>query len=136
MTPIVRKARESDMGYVKASWCRDAYELTRDRPSLYTLFRPLFESVQARILKSASVLVVTDHEDHDLLFGCCVYETSEAPVLHYVAIKRAFRQQGLATSMLKQAGFASGQPAIYSLRAVPQKMVPRSWTFVPYGLMP
>lgn len=136
MNPVVRTARETDLNYVRASWSRDAYELTRDRPGLYALFRPLFESVQARILKAASVLVVVDPEDDDLIFGCAVYEKGSAPVLHYVAVKRAFRKAGLARMLLKEAGFRENKPAVYSLRAVPNKMIPRQWTFVPYGLMP
>jgi hypothetical protein len=122
------------MGCVKASWCQDAYELTRDKPGLYTLFRPLFESVQSRILKSASVLVVVDPDDDDLLFGSIVYEKGPAPVLHHVNVKRIFRRNGLGGLLLKEAGISRSAPAVYSLK--PLFAVSRQWTFVPYGLMP
>jgi GNAT superfamily N-acetyltransferase len=134
--PLVRTARDADMTFVRACWSRDAYELTRDRPALYTMFRPLFEEIQARILKRATVLVAVNSEDDDQIFGSVVFERASVPVLHHVFVKHALRGNGLGKILLHEAGIRKNKPCVYSMKPVPHSAASRQWTYVPYGLMP
>ena len=157
MNPTIRDARESDMSYVRACWSRTAYDALKiacfwsrqARAPLYTLFGPLFELVQARLLRTASVLVAVNPDDDDQVFGCIVFVPSAdgPPVLHFVAVKRDFQKRGIAHSLFVEAGIRADEPTIYSLGAMPRMVrgehrsnatfaAPKTWTYVPYGLMP
>jgi ribosomal protein S18 acetylase RimI-like enzyme len=145
LTPTIRPAREDELTYVLSTWSRSAYELTRDRPALYSLFRPLFEQRQAKMLKAATVLVAVNPEDDEQVFGACVYERGTAPVLHFVCTKRDFQRMGIARALLKAAGITIDAPAVHSL-PFPMPLIRsgsrstlvarKAWTYVPYGLMP
>jgi hypothetical protein len=145
MTPVIRQARAEELPYVIVAWTQAAYALSRDKPALYSLFVPLFEGITTRLLKGADVVVATNPDDDEQIFGCIVYRPAPDPALHLVSVKPDFHRHGIAGTLCAAVNVRFDKPAAHTL-PIPMRLVRKksqsamaarkAWTFVPYGLMP
>lgn len=94
-----RPMRQGDWNFVAHSWKR-SYRTQKAiwPPDLYST------EMQKRLDKlsnRAQFLVAVDVEDPDQIFG---WACAEPPLLHFVFVKKAFRRQKIATTLIKQLG--------------------------------
>lgn len=152
MKPVIREAKEPDTAYVMAAWCRTAYDALeaecgrtkRGRPPAYGLYRTLFGAVQEKLLKRSKVLVAVNPEDTEQIFGCIVYEPVDIPVVHFAASKTEFAELEPELVLYEHIGAVNGKSVIHSGTLPPrrgsrgglQTLPPKSWTYLPFGLMP
>lgn len=93
---VIRKAVQSDYVFIMDSWMR----CLRKSPDSYLpdeLFFPANRTVAARLLQSASCDVLVTPDNHDTILGYIVYEKN---VVHWIYIKRDFRESGLAKLLI------------------------------------
>ena len=111
MTWHIRDFRSDDVSFVFDTWLR-SYGQNRPNPWQRLDFhrfmkghRAIIDSLLARPSTRLRVACANDAE-HVILGWAC----SEPGVLHYMYVKRKFRQKGVASAMVEDAG----APALYS----------------------
>lgn len=98
----LREAQADDIAFIRSTWLRDY----RERSSLarriddaeYQFFHRLLVD---RIASRSSTVVAFDLAAPNVLWGFCCWEPG---TLHYVYVKRPFRNMRLAAGMLEAAG--------------------------------
>lgn len=129
MTLPVRPARESDMSFVIGSW-RESFQLSAAIRAP-ALDRDHYFEEMARVIRKlcakATVRVAHDPEDDDHLVGFAAFtpRSDGTDELHYVYVKRDFRGQGVARSMLADRKIATYTFLTSSARP------PKGWRFTP-----
>jgi GNAT superfamily N-acetyltransferase len=147
----IRPARAEDARYIISSWTKAAE--SHHKSALYAAadrtqagridrFLPRMGPVVARILSKASVLVAVD--DAGAILGFCAFDTlirphsADTPVLYWVQVRAPAQRQGVATALLKEAGFALDRSATYAFGTTlyPQlKSKLTQWAYVPHWML-
>lgn len=100
----IRPHNDTDTDFIYASWLHH-YRFSSDfarniRTHLYYEFH---HKVIERILeRKAKVRIACLKDDPDVIVGYLVYEgQDDAPVIHFCFVKKAFRQMGVAKSLVQ-----------------------------------
>lgn len=152
MTPVIREAKEADIGFVLFMWTNDSYELEctalrvtkHGRPPAIALYKTLFHQVAMKLLKRSVIIVAVNPDDNEQVFGCLVYEPGDVPVIHYSGTKREFRGLEVDKKLFEWARVSYDKPAIHTggmpaggdERRGFRSQMPKAWSFVRYGLLP
>lgn len=93
-------------GFVYETWTRDYSRQPSMRRMPQQAYYPYQRGVVAALLgrPGTSVLVAHDAEDHDQVYGWVCSELEGGTfVLHYVYVKRPFRELGIGHALLSEA---------------------------------
>lgn len=108
LTAAVRDfARETDENFVYDSWgnsYRDACIAAWGPMDKAVYYKRLGRRIAALLIRGAELKLAVDPADPLLFLG---WICAEPPLLHYVYVKRAYRGQGIALSLLAACGLAS-----------------------------
>lgn len=103
----VRLKVDGDTSFLLNSWLKSYYHSSyfckRIREKIYYRFH---HEVITRILgqPNTKVLIASDPIDTSVILGYLVYNEFECkPLIHYAYVKGAFRQMGIATTLIKAA---------------------------------
>ena len=114
----IRSERSGDRNLILSSWLRSAlqfpiwHEGRIGSPSinLPPVGVPLYsqhQSILKKILDRSLVLVASDPEEDDHVFGYCVFEKD---CLHWVYVKKDLRRMGLGSYLLARTGLGDEVP--------------------------
>jgi hypothetical protein len=122
---LVRDARDADFAFIVDAWCR-SFEHS---PAVKGADREAYRTEMVRMVRSvmgrATTRVACDHEDDDVLLG---FATFSGPVLHYVYVRKDFRQMGIVRAMLEGVDIVH-----YTFRTLggERRLRSRGWKFTP-----
>ena len=115
---IVRPARESDLAYVRASWCSSWTE----HATVRTIQRASPGEIQKRwwsliasLISVGKVLVAVHPDAPEHVIGWLCYEPTTPRRLHYCHVRRTFQRLGVATRLLQEAGIDLHDPKAHVL---------------------
>lgn len=99
----IREPKPGDRGFLFASWLncyknesRFARAISRD--TFFEFHHQVIERILAR--PTTQVLIAHYKNEPDLILGFLVWESSAtAPVVHFVFVKKGFRETGIAASL-------------------------------------
>lgn len=98
----LRAPGETDVGFIKSTWLRDFQEHSQFARKIATADYAQFHRLLVdRILSRARALVAFDVADPRVLWGHVVWEPG---ILHYLFVKRPFRNARLGTALYEAAG--------------------------------
>jgi len=119
MHVVCRPGHEGDMRYVLGSWVSATKKEHRHTPwAIHN--EHLNRRIMALLRRGARVLIASDPEASNLIFGWTCYETfdDEARItptaVHWLNVKRPYRRLGLARMMLEHIGIDLEAPIIAS----------------------
>lgn len=100
----LRAAKPSDAALILDSWMR-SYWRGGNAPNLpLSLFNIGHREVVEGLLKRCAVVVASNPEDEDQVFGWCCFERRKAiAVVHFVYVKHAFGRSGIGSALVKAA---------------------------------
>jgi len=101
---VIRKAVESDTTFIMDSWMR-SYRKSPDCNLPDDLFFPAYRAVATLLLRTCTVECIVTPDNTDAILGYIVYQPG---VVHWVYIKRDYRENGLAFLLVKRAQTESG----------------------------
>lgn len=111
---MYRPPTPEDLNFITNSWLKSnrsstfAYYI--DREDYYRIHENLVKIILERSLAT----IICDPEDHSHVYGYAVYElNNDVLVLHYLYIKYAYRNFGLAKSCLKAVYPKFGEKDIF-----------------------
>lgn len=138
MTPpvVLRDMQEGDLSWVMSSWLQSyrdyaTSKLIRQMPSVeyWRRWRNVVEAIMAK----SHVTVATPADSTSTILGWICYEDG---IVHYVHVKHALQEFGLASILLAKAGFdRSGKaPVLLSHRTTcgDKVPIPPSWVSAPW----
>lgn len=103
---VVRKFIETDEAFVYSTWLRNykhsSYFAKRIRP--HTFFKGHWNVVN-HLLAKPTVIVFIAHpkEDEETILGYLACELADKPIVHFIFVKDAFRNMGIATALFEHA---------------------------------
>lgn len=103
---LIRDAVPGDLAFIYNSWLlsyRDDSILALDTSR--TIFFDQYSLVVDNLLETSNVLVACKQDEENVIFGYLVYE---GKVAHYAFVKEAFRELGIAQSLVAEA-FGEGE---------------------------
>ena len=115
----IRSERSGDRNLILSSWLRSAlqfpiwHEGRIGSPSINlppgggTPLYSQHQSILKKILDRSLVLVASDPEEDDHVFGYCVFERD---CLHWVYVKKDLRRMGLGSYLLARTGLGDEAP--------------------------
>jgi len=115
----IRSERSGDRNLILSSWLRSAlqfpiwHEGRIGSPSINlppgggTPLYSQHQSILKKILDRSLVLVASDPEEDDHVFGYCVFERD---CLHWVYVKKDLRRMGLGSYLLARTGLGDEVP--------------------------
>ncbi len=133
MTPSIkiRKAGEGDKAFVLATWLRSYYngsqfgsEIT---PHVYFKWHhALCEAFWIR--PTAYALIACNPDDENQIYGWAAMEQSlHGHLVHYVYVKPAFRQMGIAKALLPDSAAVSTH-----ITRMAKRLFPSNYVYNPY----
>lgn len=134
---IIRPANLEDVPFILNSWLkshRNSFQVNEVPNQIYYVEH---HKLIRRIVQQYPVLVACCKQDPSLLYGwVCAGEVDNIFCIHYVYIKHAFRNLGIASYLLHCAGYRTGMAALVTHRN--SKMLPiekaKKLTYDPYVL--
>ena len=148
---VIRPAIADDARYIISSWTKAAeshhksarYAASdRVQHAQINRFLPLMGPVVAKILAKASVLVAVD--DAGAILGFIAYDEKikpagvDTPILYWVQVRHPAQRQGIATALLKAAGFDAAKPATYAFGSTLYPQIQSKiarWEYVPFWML-
>lgn len=97
---VVRRAVESDYVFIMDSWMR-SYRKSPDSNLPDSFFFAAYRAIAGLLLKTSTVEVMVTPDNNDAILGYVVYDPG---VVHWVYVKRDYRESGLAHILIKRAG--------------------------------
>jgi len=88
------------------------------------LYQPVYGAIVDGILDRSRTMVSFNHENQKQTFG---FVTFDPDVLHYVYVKRPFRNMGIAGRLLTQAGFSRDTRFRYTFLTKQGKEIARKY---------
>jgi GNAT superfamily N-acetyltransferase len=125
--PLIRAARESDMGFVVDTW-RQSF---RDESYLFKFNRDLYFRLMGMhvggLMKTGEIRVACNPADEDTIIGFAAHTGRE---LHYVYVREALRKHGVARALIESLPIATYS---FSTGAFMRRIKPveRGWIFKP-----
>ena len=105
---VIRPAVKEDKNFILASWLRcyrsSSYFCRRIRKNVFFKYHHV---IADRILSHATVLIAADPTDANVIYGYLIsefYEPDQKHVVHFIYIKEAFREMGIAKQLFTAAG--------------------------------
>lgn len=95
----VREMREGDWNFVAHSWKRSYRTQKTSWPANF--YDAEMQKRLDKLSNRATFLLAVDVEDPDQIFG---WACAEDPLLHFVFVKKAFRRQKIATTLIEKLG--------------------------------
>jgi len=141
MTDIpIRPARRGDKNYIIKSWVRSMRGQFPYSKMSSGAIRKYAKRVEA-LIATTITLVACDPEDGDVVYGFVCGESGrylgvESPTLHYVWVRKQFRQNGIGTALVRTI-FPNSEPLTYThiTKAVHYANLEEKWNlrnFDPY----
>lgn len=90
---ILRPAELGDLPFVHKTFIEGGWPLYRNTPG----DRKYFTIRVTRLLEKASILMLVDRKDPEVLYGYVVYSPD---AVHWVYVKQGLRNHGFATTLL------------------------------------
>lgn len=125
-----------DVPFVYSSWLKSFRHAYRKSPPrfYYAYYHPLITKLLAR--GDTTVCMACDGADQGFIVGwvCATRLPSGGTVLHWVYVKRTYRQLGLATALCAQAGIRADTSIGYTFKGrLADKLEPkvRAAAYVP-----
>lgn len=110
----IRPGMESDANFILSSWLKSYRQSYFARVMTNTIYFDNHHSVLRRILKRATVLVASNVDSPDQIYGYIVFEMVDGiPVIHYTYVKHTFRGMNIAKLLYNQAKGAQ-EAAVYT----------------------
>ncbi len=122
---VVREGRADDLPFIYSTWLRGLYyghpwyKLV-DKETFFAKYK----LIVMKLLSRSFVSVFCLRTDPDVVLGYAVYE---GPVLHWVYVKKAWRQFGIATKLMPE-----GIDAVSHLTSLGRIVKPKEWKFDPF----
>ena len=110
---VTRGPTPTDLDFIVSSWLKSYRNSDFANYIPNTLYYQYHKAIVMDLLKRSLVSMVVDPEDQDHVYGYIVYEAGEMFILHYMYIKSAFRNFGLAKSILQKANPQFGVEEMY-----------------------
>ena len=144
---VVRPVTADDLPFIRDAWKNAAYKHLEAslwssghaRKPAWAVWSKLFPNIIERILTRADARVVCSKEKPDqiLAFGVAEQLEDGTRVLHWVSTKKKLWRHGLAELLLRELGFDTEKPAVYSFASsahVVLKERVKAWEYVPFWL--
>lgn len=102
----LRLGRLSDEPFIFSSWLKSYFvgsDFCADMSK--TTFYAHHHKIVERILKRSQILIITPKDEDEIILAYMIRELGSGSniILHYIYVKEAFRGDGLASYLLKQA---------------------------------
>lgn len=137
----IRPATKRDIPFITSGWLEGFREAPMVRGVPNNLYYYYHHKILERLLPRSTVLVMCNAEDDDQLMGfCCAEVMDKCLVLHYIYVKHAFRNLGVAKQFIKllqttektaAVQYTAKTPAIFPLEL---KMKNQGMVYNPYLL--
>lgn len=101
---VVRPAVAADHTFIMDSWMR-SYRKSPDCNLPDDFFFPAYRAVAAVLLKRATVECLVVPDNQDVILG---YIVRQPGIVHWVYVKRDYREQGLGHLLVKRAEAGNG----------------------------
>jgi GNAT superfamily N-acetyltransferase len=105
--------KETDKNIILSSWAHQVREVE----PLKNLTREVFREHMQKCLRALDeniVLTASNSEHKEQIYGwCCGAKRGSASVLHFIYVRKTWRQQGIATTLLKILCPQVGEEIIY-----------------------
>lgn len=102
----IRTFQEEDRSFILDSFLKSFHrESTFARNIRSEDYFKAHRSIAEALLEESQVLVACDKEDPDLIFGYFIFNPEEM-VAHYIFVKKAFRDCGIARALFKESGLS------------------------------
>lgn len=95
---VIRKAVSSDHVFIMDSWMR-SYRKSPDSNLADCLFFPAYRATAGKLLQTAQVDVMVVPDNQDTILAYIVYEPG---VIHWIYVKRDYRDSGLARLLIEK----------------------------------
>ena len=108
LTATVREMIEGDKNFVYHSWI-GSYRENAPVPGTVpraTVCKRIRERIDTLLKRGAELKIACDPDDTNIILG---WICAEPPALHYIYVKEAYRQQGIALTLLNSVGLASAR---------------------------
>lgn len=95
---------KEDEGFIYSTWLNHYKHSSKFASRIkFDLYYSKHHSIIERILaRKAKVLIAYPLDEPDIIIGWACYEgANDRPLLHFIFVKRAFRQMGVASRLLK-----------------------------------
>ena len=109
-----RKFKDSDRDFVTNSLIRSFLSGSSEARQIHkdSYLRAHNKTVNG-LLDNCSCTIMCDSEDSDLIYGFMIYEQlKDYDVLHYIYVRKTFREKGLAHKMLEACKSKNGSVAL------------------------
>jgi GNAT superfamily N-acetyltransferase len=133
----IRPARPGDRNYIIKSWVRSIsgqFPFSRMSPTAINKYSKRVES----LIDTAITVAACDPQNDDVVYGFACGESGaylgvESPTLHYVWVRKPFRQRGIGTSLVRTI-FPNGEPLIYThiTKAIHNANLEKAWNLSEY----
>ena len=140
----IRSERSGDRNLILSSWLRSAlqfpiwHEGRIGSPSINlppgggTPLYSVHQSILKKILDRSLVLVASDPEEEDHVFGYCVFEED---CLHWVYVKKDLRRMGLGTYLISRSGLSGDVLEVSHRTPALNHFKDRKFIWNPYRMM-
>lgn len=100
----IRTGTADDVALVMNSWMKSHRESDECKHLDYALYHRMFRPIVVNILTRSSVIIATNPDDDQHIYGYAVVEyTDTDTILHYAYTKYTFRRFGVCTQLLEFA---------------------------------
>lgn len=110
---LVRKAVQSDVAFIQATWLRSFRSGAMVRHVPNRLYYAYHHLILDELLPKAIILIACDEEDPDTILGYIVAELVDtALVIHFMYVKKPFRLFGIARRLVELLIKSEQPPAV------------------------
>lgn len=106
----IRNLRAEDKPFIINSWLKSYKEqpFAKDIPKdiYYKFHSEIIRDILNR--ETTKVLLAVATEDEDVIVGYVVLEEGRINIFHYIYVKRAFNNLGIAKRLIKESGIKKG----------------------------
>jgi GNAT superfamily N-acetyltransferase len=140
----IRSERSGDRNLILSSWLRSAlqfpiwHEGRIGSPSINlppgggTPLYSQHQSILKKILDRSLVLIASDPEEEDHVFGYCVFEEG---CLHWVYVKKDLRRMGLGSYLISRSGLSGDVLEVSHRTPALNHFKDRKFVWNPYRMM-
>ena len=97
----LRELTEDDKAFIFTSWIKSNWKVYPNPSIIADLYLPEMREMIGKLLDTANTLIVCASDDRSHILGFVVFEYIEDILhIHYLYIKNAFRNVGLARSVI------------------------------------
>lgn len=104
MKSIIRDFKETDRDYITRTLLKSFLYGSKEAQRINTeAYYQAHNRTINKILDFHDCLIVADKDDNDLIYGFAIYKANQGAtdILHYIAVRKDFRGNGIARTMLE-----------------------------------